>query len=260
MSDERNDAGSLPDDDVELSDDFEPDEPEEELDAGEEPEGDGSQEEPAEEPRERAPRTRSQGRRERQAAAIRESREQISRLERELLQLRQQATQPRIDPYEQQRRDQAEREQVALMPLEQQAQYWTNRSEQRVAQALAQQRFELADQIERASWEQSCRADPMRRRYMSKVEETLNSYAPGQVRPPREVVFRYLIGDEIDRKRSADGGRQRNQAARRVRGQTTQPSNGRSDGARARTQGANGQDNSLEALRRRVYGSNRPLW
>lgn len=259
MSDERSDAGNPPGDDIELSDDF--DEPEaEELDAGEEPEGE-EPEAPDEEPAQEPPRRgTARHRKERQAAQIRESREQIARLERELQQARQQQIQPRVDPYEQARRDQAEREQVALMPLEQQSLYWTQRSEQRVAAALAQQRLELADQIERSGWEQRCAADPMRRRYMQKVEETLNSYPPGVQRPPREIVYRYLVGDEIDRKRAADGGRQRNQAARRVRNQTTPVGNGRSDAPRERTQGANGQDNSLEALRRRVYGSNRPLW
>lgn len=260
MSEERIDAGTPPDDDIDLSDDF--DEPEaEELDASDEPEAEEETEAPDEQPPEERPRrSNTQRRKERQAVVIRESREQIARLERDLQQLRQQQAQPRIDPYEQQRRDQAEREQVALMPLEQQNIYWTNRSEQRVAAALAQQRQELSDQIERASWEQSCRADPMRRRYMQKVEETLNSYGPGQVRPPREIVYKYLVGEEIDRKRAADGGRQRSQAARRVRSQTTQPGNGRSDAPRERTQGNSSQDNSLEALRRRVYGSNRPLW
>jgi hypothetical protein len=259
MSEERTvDAGNPPGDDVELSDEY--DEPEigEELDAGDEEGGEEppiEDESPPEEPR---TQRRDRGRRERQAAVIRESRERIERLERELQASRQTQQAPRIDPYEQARRDEAERQQVASLPYEQQGLYWAQKSEQRVAAALAQQRADLADQIERSSWESRCAADPMRRRYQDRVEQTLATYPPGQPRPPREAVYRYLIGDEIDKKRASDGGRQRRQAAQRVRSQTTQPSNGRSDAPRER--GNESSDNSVEALRRRVYGSGRPLW
>jgi hypothetical protein len=261
MSEERNDGGNPPGDDIELSDDF--DEPEvDELEADDE-ERDSDREEapPDEEPEAKPqPQRRDRGRRERQAAALRQQREKVDRLERELQQVRQASQAPRIDPYEQQRRDTLEREQISLLPPDQQSLYWVQKSEQRVAQALQQQRAELSDTIERSSWEQSCRSDPMRRRYSDKVESTLNSYAPGQVRPPREVVFRYLLGEDVERKRASDNGRQRSQAARRVRDQTTQPGNGRSDAPRERTAGNSRDDNSLEALRRRVYGSGRPLW
>ena len=259
MSEERTQAGNPPGDAIELNDDF--DEPaleelEAEDEAADEEGADERDEAPPEEPAKPTPQRRGTGRRERQAAAIRDQRERIDRLERELQQARQ-VQQPRIDPYEQQRRDQAEREQVALMPLDQQGLYWAQKSEQRVAQALQQQRAELSDTIERSAWEQRCTSDPMRRRYAQRVEQTLNQYGPGQIKPPREVVFRYLLGEDIETKRATDGGRQRTQAARRVRNQTTQPSNGRSDGTR---DSGSRDDNSIEALRRRVYGSGRPLW
>ena len=259
MSEDRKeaDAGNLPDDDVELNDEFDEPEVGEELDAGDEDGGEEPQadDEPAE-PRP-APR-RDRGRRERLAERVRQSNERIERLERELQATRQVQQAPRVDPYEQARRDEAERQHVANLPYEQQGLYWAQKSEQRVAAALQQQRADISDQIERSAWESRCASDPMRRRYADRVEAALATYQSGQARPPREAVYRYLLGEDIDKKRSADNGKQRQQAARRVRSQTTQPANGRSDAPRER--GHESGDNSLEALRRRVYGSGRPLW
>jgi hypothetical protein len=261
MSEERTvaDAGNPPDDDVELNDEFDEPDVGEELDAGDEDSGDEPQieEEPVERLRER-PRSKP-GRQERQSAReIRELRERVERAERAAETARQTQQAPRVDPYEQARRDEAERQHVLTLPYEQQGLYWAQKSEQRVAAALQQQRADISDQIERSSWESRCAADPMRQRYADRVEAALATYAPGQARPPREAVYRYLLGEDIDKRRATDGGKQRQQAARRVRSQTTQPANGRSDAPRER--GQESGDNSLSALRRRVYGSGRPLW
>jgi len=259
MSEDRKeaDAGNLPDDDVELNDEFDEPEVGEELDAGDEDGGEEPQadDEPAE-PKP-APR-RDRGRRERLAERVRQSNERIERLERELQATRQIQQAPRVDPYEQQRQAEAERQHVANLPYEQQGLYWAQKSEQRVAAALQQQRADIGDQLERSAWKSLCAVDPMARRYDDRVEAALATYAPGQPRPPREAVFNYLLGEELRRKRAADNGKQRQQAARRVQRQTTQPANGRSDAPRER--GRESGDNSLEALRRRVYGPNRPLW
>jgi len=259
MSEDRKeaDAGNLPDDDVELNDEFDEPEVGEELDAddedgGEEPRADDEPAEPKPAPR------RDRGRRERLAERVRQSNERIERLERELQATRQVQQAPRVDPYEQRARDEAERQHVANLPYEQQGLYWAQKSEQRVAAALQQQEQRLADQLERSEWKSLCAVDPMARKYDSQVEAALATYAPGVQRPPREAVFNYLLGQEMRKRRSADNGKQRQQAARRVRSQTTQPANGRSDAPRER--GQESQDNSLEALRRRIFQPGRALW
>jgi len=237
-------------------DDFEGDDSEtEEVDQL----GDGAGEEPEEESEDSAtkpqPQPKRPGRRERQTAELRQLRERLERQERELASVRgQQSVQPRVDPADQARRDQAEREQVALYPVEQQLAYWREKDRREIGQALVNQQVQFGETIDRREWTAACRTDKVRQRFADRVEQTLSSERQAGRNHTREEIYYALLGQELDGKRGQASQRQRREGAARVRSQTTQPGGARSDVARERREG----DDSLEAARRRIAG--RPLW
>lgn len=254
MSEEREGADA-PDDGYELDDQFaEPDEA-----GGEEVIEDGAEDAPSEQIQERPPTRSHPGRRERQAAReLRELRERVERQERDLQQARQ-YQQPRLDPYEAQRREQAWRDQVALLPPDQAAAAWAERTRNEVNQALVSHQSTLADQMDRTSWEAACRGDPVRARLSNQVEQLLAGMPPSQVRN-RETVFTYLYGQEALKQRTSQTARQRQAAQRRVAAQTTSPGATRSDGVRQRGQPGDTSGMSTDERWNRLRNSGRPLW
>lgn len=255
MSEEREDG--IPSE----TDDQEPDQTEE-LDQAEELDaGDADEAPPEEEIAERPPERRPQpGPRQRLARENRELKERTERLERDLAQIRQQQAAPRADPYEAQRREQEWLNQVALLPPDQAAAAWAQRTRGEVAAALQQNQQTVTDQIDRTSWDSACRTDPVRRQYARQVEEIIQGLPPSAIRN-RETVFAYVYGKEVLRRREAGLRPQRQAAARRVAQQTTRPANGaaRSDGPRQREQ-TNSSNASVEERWRRLMESGRPLW
>jgi len=189
------------------------------------------------------------GRRERQAEReIRELRERVERQERDLSLSRQTQQQPRVDPYEAQRREQQWREQVSMLPPDQAAAAWAERTRNEVSQALIGQQQTLTDQIDRTSWDAACRSDPVRARFTGQVEQVMSTMPPSAARN-RETIFTYLYGQEALRQRNQGSAKQRLSAKRRVDAQTTKPGAARSDGTRERGQGR-GDFNSLSTEER----------
>ncbi len=215
----------------------------------EEPEGD---EEPA--AAEPAQQRRRPGREERRRAEVRELRERLERQDRELATVRGQIQQPRVDPAEQARRDQAEREQVMLYPPEQQIAYWRDRDRREIAQVLQSQQLQFGEHLDKQGWESACRSDAVRQRFADRVEATLASERQAGRNPQRETVFQYLYGGEALKQRQRKAEPQRKAANARVRGQTTQPGGGRSDVQRERAPAGD----SYEAALKRISG--RPIW
>jgi len=249
MSEERDDGG-LPADDVELD---EPELEEEQLE--EEGTGDDQPSEPDEEPEAAAQQTRRPGRRERQSAELRELRERSDRLERELQSVRQQP-QPRPDNSAELARIAAyERDQLPLLPPDQIARYYDDKTRREVGAILHQQQAQIADQLDRAAWQASLAGNARRSRFAAQVEQTIQGMAPGPSRQ-REVVYKYLFGDEMDRQAARKAPGQRAAAQRRVQSQRTQPGGGRSDVARDRQPSGGGDD--YEGALSRVRG--RALW
>ncbi len=239
-------------------DDFEP---EDEGEAEEVDLGEGAGDESAEEGDEGAarppPQARRPGPRQRLAAEVKALREKTERQERELarVQGQQQAyQQPRVDPAEQARRDQAEREQVALYPVEQQLAYWRDKDRREIGQALVNQQVQFGETIDKREWNAACRTDKVRSRFADRVEQALASERQAGRNHTREEIYYALLGQEMDGKRGQQGARQRREGAARVRSQTTQPGAARSDVARERRP----DGDSIEDIRRRVSG--RPLW
>lgn len=207
------------------------------------------------EPLQPAAPERRPGRRERQSAEIRELRETVRRLERETRERQQQPPASRIDPAEQARRDQAERDYVAQLPYEQQSAYWYNKQRQENTSLILGMQQNVSDQIDKSSWDLACRGDRVRAAFADRVEDLFRAErAQGRVQS-REILFKYLYGEEVDRQRSQKDDRQRRDAATRVRRETVRPANARSDAARPSTrQPADEYEAALNRVR------NQPLW
>lgn len=255
MSEDR-DVGILPDEqEPDDLDDLveEPDTGEEVPDAGagDEPEGDELVDEPP-------AQAKRPGRREREAAARRGLEEKVERLERELGSVRgQQQQQPRVDNSAELARVAAyERDQLPLLPTDQQNAYWYGKQQREFNNKLAYQELVLTDRLDKSSWDAACRASPRRQRFAAQVEATLQSERQQNRNPERETIYRYLLGDELERQAGRRAPDQRRAAARRVRAQTTQPGGSRSDVVRDRQPAASGQDYEGAMARLRE----KPLW
>jgi hypothetical protein len=203
-----------------------------------------------------APRPSRPGRRERQQAEIRRLSEDNQRLKREFDAFRTQQAAPRPDPAEVARREQQEREQVATLDYSQQIYYWRDKDRREFQQTLQQQQLGISQQIDKYSWDALANVDPVRAQYADRVEEAFNAEVrAGRMPPSRDIIFKYLYGDEADRLRRQRSDGQRQAAARRVASQTTRPGGLRSDGGAPTRQPAG---DSYEASLARLRG--KPLW
>lgn len=123
--------------------------------------------------------------------------------------------------------------------------------ESRVGAALNQMRGQLGDQMDRASYEARSATDKARARLADRVEETIATLrGQGNYTINRETVFKYLLGEEVDRRRGPETVRQRRDGQRRIASQTTRPGNARGDAVRSRRPA----DDSVEAARERTKG------
>ena len=217
--------------------------------------GDGSgEEEPRQEVR---PRTRPSPR-QRQAAQLRREREERAAekavYEARLAALERQQTQPRHDPQAQARAEQAEIERIMQLPYEHQQVALNERTERRLAAALRQTQAQQEDTLDQMRFERLQETTPAARRLAAEVERQLrDGRAQGIQGLTRVAVYKYLRGDEVDRKEQAAVGRQRRQGRANIRRETTRPGQaGRS--AQAAAGGRRQADNSIEAVRARLKG------
>jgi hypothetical protein len=135
-----------------------------------------------------------------------------------------------------------ERDQLPMLPADQIASYYHNKALRTVGEAMSRQEFTISERLDKSSWDAACRSSVRRERFTAQVEETLRSERQQGRNPDRETIYRYLLGDEIERQAGRRAPGQRQAAARRVRSQATQPGSSRSDVARDRQPAASGQD------------------
>jgi len=246
-SDDTEDLSEL-DEELGLEDEEEA-EPEPETEPEPEPE---AQPEPT-----RGPRTRE----ERRIAALRQQRrerdDEIRRLreqnERLLVQSRPQPQQP--DPY-QVERDRQEAERVAMMAPHEQAQFYANRSEQRMQQHMLRQSLETRDLLDRQLFENLRRDEPAARRLADQVESTLAQARQQGMNPTREAIYNLLIGQEYRAKAQRQIKAQQRRGRNRIDSQTTRPGTRPSSVPSQRGRTQDDSEEAIEARLSKIFVSN----
>jgi hypothetical protein len=110
---------------------------------------------------------------------------------------------------------------------------------------------QLGDQMDRTSFEARCATSKARERLAPRVEEVIAQRRQmGDFGTTREVAFKYLLGEEVDRKTGEATVRQRREGQNRIRSQTTRPGSARGDAPRSRRPA----DDSYEAAVERTRG------
>jgi hypothetical protein len=122
-----------------------------------------------------------------------------------------------------------EQQRLAAMMPEERAEYFARKTAHDTTQQLAQLRSEMADSTDRAAFIAQCSANPALNRMKDRVEQMLTEHkrTTGQTLP-REVVAKFLIGEQVLAKGTKAGAQQRKTAATRVAGQAARPVTGNS--------------------------------
>ena len=121
---------------------------------------------------------------------------------------------------------------LELMPPAQAYQAIVARERQNVGTALQQIEFRSNDRADKQGYEIACRTSPAREKYRPEVERVLAAERAQGRNPDRETIYRFLLGDETDKRMSRAVPGQRAAGARRIAQQRTQPTGARGDGAR----------------------------
>ena len=121
-----------------------------------------------------------------------------------------------------------------------------------VEQSLAQQflqvrqadQLALHDRLDKQAYDAAARTSRVHRDYGAQVEKLYRDERAAGRYPDREVLLKYLVGNDVLERANRAAPAQRNGAARRVASQQARPTGGRGDVAR---QGRRPQPGSLEA-------------
>jgi signal transduction histidine kinase len=114
--------------------------------------------------------------------------------------------------------------------------------------------FQQQDALDKADFRASTATSRVRQAYVERVEQALAAERAAGRNWNREAVFKFLYGDDMEKRASRAAPAQRRAAAARVAGQTTRPVGARGGAAPARRQPAD----SYEADRALIDG--KPLW
>ncbi len=161
-----------------------------------------------------------------------EAEERAAKAERELAEARgfQQGIAARqVDPQAAARAEQEFYASLEMMPPAQAYQALMHRGQQQIGAVIQGVEFRANERADKQAYDIACRTSPARERYRAQVEQILASERSQGRNPEREVIYRHLLGDEVDRKMSAAASKQRTGAARRVASQRTQPTGARGD-------------------------------
>ena len=229
---EASDDELLPEDELELEADEEIDEPE-----TDEPEPDEPGEIEVELPRGRA----RPGRIERANARARAAEERSAALERRLAELERRPAQ-QFDPMAAERAHQAELERISMLPPEQQLPAALQYGERRTVAAMQAMESRTQDTLDRQHFSALQERNPTARRLASRVEEVRRENPTVS----REVILKYLVGEEVMAKAASVTTRQRRQGRANVRRETVRGSSSRSTEGRP-----NGRDDNA-AYRKRL--------
>ncbi len=221
-----------PEPEDEVDDDGNPVEPEPEVDE------DGNPIEPEPEPEDVTPAPRrgggSQTIREQRRRA-QEAEERAAKAERELAEARgfQQGIAARqVDPQAAARAEQEFYASLEMMPPAQAYQALMQRGQQQIGAVIQGVEFRANERADKQSYDIAARTSKVHQQYRSQVEQTLAAERAQGRNPEREVILKYLVGNDVLERSSRAAPAQRNGAARRVASQRTQPTGARGDAAR----------------------------
>ena len=183
-----------------------------------------------------------------QRRARQEAEARATALEREVAELRgfQQGISQRqpVDPQAAQRAEQEFYASLEMMPPAQAYQAIVARERQNVGTALQQIEFRSNDRADKQAYDIAARTSRVHQQYRSQVEQTLASERAAGRNPDREVILKFLVGNDVLERASRAAPAQRNGAAARVASQQTRPTGARGDVA---AKGRRPQPGSLEA-------------
>ena len=120
--------------------------------------------------------------------------------------------------------------------------------------ALQALQFQQGDALDRTEFRASAATSKARAAYVDRVEALLASERAAGRNHTRDALFKYLYGEDMEKRASRAAPGQRRAAAARVAGQTTRPAGARGGAPAGRRQPADG----YEADRALIDG--KPLW
>jgi hypothetical protein len=144
-----------------------------------------------------------------------------------------------------------EAERIAAMSPDERAQHYIAQERQRSEQQFGQLRFEMADSADKTRFDALKAGSPIAARLAPKVEEYLANARRNGQNFNRDVILKYLAGEEALARTGKEKAKQAQAGAARIAQQRTRPLNGASDVSASRR---NRDDNSPEAIRARLEG------
>ncbi len=115
------------------------------------------------------------------------------------------------------------------MPPAQAYQALMQRGQAQVGNALQQIEFRSSDRADKQAYDIAARTSKVHQQYRTQVEQTLASERAAGRNPDREVILKYLVGNDVLERAGRAAPAQRTGAARRVASQRTQPTGARGD-------------------------------
>lgn len=161
-----------------------------------------------------------------------EAEARAAQLERELAEARgfQNGMQARqVDPQAAARAEQEFFQSLDLLPPAQAYQALMQRGEQRIGAVVQNLQFQTNDRIDKQTYDFAARTSKVHQQYRSQVETTLAAERAQGRNPDREVILKFLVGNDVLERANRVAPAQRNAAARRVAGQQTRPTGARGD-------------------------------
>ncbi len=157
----------------------------------------------------------------------------------------------RPDPAAAMRAQQEEQERLAMMAPHEVAQYFTAKSEQRLAAQLQAMQRQQADALDKIAFGGVKRENPIAAKYEAEVERLVAQEAAKGVTVQRETALAFVIGQAVLKNAPAAAKKQQAAAAKRVAGATVARGGAAADvSAEPRGRAAN----DLAALERRLAG------
>jgi hypothetical protein len=147
-----------------------------------------------------------------------------------------------------------EAERVAQMMPHEQAQYYARQSEDRMNAQFLRARLEVGDLIDRQSFAQLQREEPLARQWADQIEQMLTLARNQGQNPTREALYNQLLAQEVRNKTRREGERQRRNGRAAIERQTTAPGGGRSTASTPRRQTADDYDSVVNRLKNTRLG------
>ena len=161
-----------------------------------------------------------------------EAEERATKAERELAEARgfqAGVAQRQVDPQAAARAEQEFYASLEMMPPAQAYAELMRRGQAQVGNALQQIEFRANERADKQAYDIAARTSKVHQQYRSQVESTLASERAQGRNPDREVILKYLVGNDVLERAGRAAPAQRNGAARRLASQQTRPTGARGD-------------------------------